>query len=186
MANGRVPKMPRCIDYNPFDCDLYIGCSSASLYRLNLEKGRFLRSYGLHSESCNDTLVDPYSNCLFAGGDSGVLDLIDFRESNAQGSVGLSEGVTCLSPSPSPFEFYVGTEGGKVFLFDIRHSKPLVTKTHPYEFPIRSIEWHASAQKLVTVDKKSVRVTEKGSDELFFMFEPKHEINNLKSRRPAY
>lgn len=172
--------MPRCIDYNPFNCDLYIGCSSPSLYRLNLEKGRFLRSYALSSNSCNSTLVNPALNCLFSGGDSGVLDLIDFREPDSQGSFSLSEGITCLSASSNPFEFYVGTKQGKVHLFDIRHSQPIVSKQHPYEFPILSIEWHSSG-KLVSVDKKCVRVTEKNSDDLFFMYEPKHEINNLKS-----
>lgn len=181
LINKRVPKMPRCIDYNPYNCDLYIGCSSQSLYRLNLEKGRFLRSYNLNSNSCNTTLVNPSLNCLFSGGDSGALDLIDFREPDTQGNVMLTEGITCLNSSPNPFEFYVGTKNGKVHLFDIRHSKPLVSKQHPYEFPILSVEWHYSAKKLVSVDKKCVRVTEKDSDELFFMYEPKHEINNLQS-----
>jgi WD40 repeat protein len=110
------------------------------------------------------------------------LDLIDFRAADAQGNMKLAEGISCLTASPNPYEFYLGTKQGKVHLFDIRHSQPLVTKEHPYEFPILSIEWHSSAQKLVSVDKKSIRVTEKDSDELFFMFEPKHEINNLKSK----
>lgn len=178
----RVPKMPRCINYNRFNCDLYIGCSSPSLYRLNLEKGRFLRSYDLSSNSCNATLVSASLNCLFSGGDSGALDLIDFREPDSQGSFSLSESITCLSESSNPFEFYVGTKQGKVHLFDIRHSQPVVSKQHPYEFPILSVEWHSSAKKLVSVDKKCVRVTEKNSEDLFFMYEPKHEINNLQSK----
>jgi ribosome biogenesis protein ENP2 len=181
----RVPKMPRCIDYNPFNCDLYIGCSSSSLYRLNLEKGRFLQSYSLSSDSCNKTLLNPGLNCLLAGGDSGDLDIIDLRVEGVQGSMGLSQSISCLSKSPNPFEFYVGTGAGVVHLFDIRHSSPILTKHHPYEFPILSIEWHSLAKKLVSVDKKCIRVTEKDSEDLFFMYEPKYEINNLKSKNFA-
>ena len=174
--------MPRCVDFNPFDCDLYIGGSSHSLFRLNLEKGRFLRSYSLSGDSCNDTLVSAPLSCLFTAGDSGHLDLFDFRSSALQGTFNLSQPVSCLSASANPFEFYAGTTHGKVHLFDVRHPQPLLTKEHPYEFPILSIQWHSSAQKLVSVDKKCVRVTEKQSEDLFFMYEPKHEINDLKSR----
>jgi ribosome biogenesis protein ENP2 len=126
--------------------------------------------------------MNPNLNCLFAGSDSGDLDIIDFRAENAQGNVKISQSITCLNSSSNPFEFYLGTGQGMVHLFDIRHSKPILTKEHPYEFPILSIEWHSLAKKLVSVDKKCIRVTEKDSQDLFFMYEPKYEINNLKSK----
>lgn len=175
--------MPRCISYNPFNCDLYIGCSSSSLYRLNLEAGRFMRSYQLTSTSTNKVIQNNFLNCIYAGGDNGVLDLVDFRDHSCQGRVIINKGqnITALSQFDNPYEFYAGSEEGLVALYDIRTNKPVLQKQHPYFFAINSIEFHSTAKKLITSDKKCIRVTEPNSDELFFMYEPKHEINNLKS-----
>lgn len=175
--------MPRCLTYNPFNCDLYIGSSSSSLYRLNLEVGKFQKSFGLSSECSNKILLNPYLNCIYSGGENGVIDLIDFRQEELCGSVKVNEGqtITAMNQFSNAYEFFVGSDEGLVYLYDIRSDKPVMRKEHPYGFPINSIEMHPLTKQLITTDKKCIRVSEKDSDELFFMYEPKHDINNLTS-----
>ena len=176
--------MPRCVEYNMFNCDLLIGCSSSLLYRLNLESGRFNSSYKLMSESSNSIVVHESLNCLFSGGDEGVISLIDLRTEKSQGCFRANRGqnVTKLAKFDHEFEFYVGSDEGMVSLYDVRHDRPVLTKQNPYFLPIVSICKHEEAQKLIVVDKKCIRVTELGKDELFFMYEPKHEISQLTSK----
>lgn len=175
--------MPRCIDYNPYNCDLLIGCSSSSLHRLNLEAGRFQTPYKLPSTSANTISQNPTLNCLFSGGDEGVISLIDLRTDKPAGSfiANCGQNITRIEKFDHDYEFYVGGQEGMTSLYDVRHDRPVLTKQNPYFLPIVSICRHEEAGKLIVVDKKCVRVTELGSDELFFMYEPKYEINHLTS-----
>lgn len=76
----RMPRMPRDMDYNPFTCDLFVSASDQDIYRLNLEEGRFMSSFKSSSEGVNKLLFHSGLELLFAGSQSGKLDVFDYRQ----------------------------------------------------------------------------------------------------------
>lgn len=75
----RVPKCPRDMAFNPFTCDLLVSASSDEIYRLNLEEGRFLSNLKVSTPGINALQFNSKLNVLLAAGNSGVLNIIDYR-----------------------------------------------------------------------------------------------------------
>jgi len=69
--------------------------------------------------------------------------------------------VTAVEFEPTQaLQVAVGTEKGKVLAYDMRYPVPMYTLNHHYKFPIKSIKYHAHSRKLLTADKKIVKIWE--------------------------
>ena len=74
----------------------------------------------------------------------------------------------------------VGTEKGKVLAYDMRYPVPLYTLNHHYRFPIKSIRYHTASRKLLTADKKIIKIWDQQSGNLFTNIEPKAHVNDVE------
>jgi len=52
----------------------------------------------------------------------------------------------------------IGTEKGKVLLYDMRYPVPVYTLNHHYRKPIKQIAFHTTSRKILTVDQKIVKI----------------------------
>ena len=78
-------------------------------------------------------------------------------------------------------QFSLGTEKGKVLSFDMRYPVPLYTLTHHYKCPIKSIKYHAKSRKLLTVDKKIIKIWDQQTGDLYTNIEPKAHVNDVET-----
>jgi ribosome biogenesis protein ENP2 len=65
-------------------------------------------------------------------------------------------------------------------LYDMRYPLPMNTFNHHYKLPIQQIKFHAGSRKVLTCDKKIIKVYDKDSGKLFTNVEPKTPINDLE------
>lgn len=75
----RVPKIPRCSYYDEFSAELFVGCSSNSVYRLNLDEGSFVANLDTIEHGTNSIIYNPYLELLLLGCDKGSIELVDMR-----------------------------------------------------------------------------------------------------------
>ena len=73
----------------------------------------------------------------------------------------------------------VGTEKGKVIQYDMRYPIPIRTFTHHYRLPIKQIKFHSS-KRLLTMDKKIIKIWNQNDGSLMTNIEPKAEINDIE------
>jgi ribosome biogenesis protein ENP2 len=74
----------------------------------------------------------------------------------------------------------VGTNNGKVMLYDMRYPLPMLTLTHHYRLPINQIRFHEASRKILTSDRKIIKVYDKNDGKLFTNIEPKSAINDIE------
>jgi ribosome biogenesis protein ENP2 len=74
----------------------------------------------------------------------------------------------------------VGTEKGKVIKYDMRYPIPMQTFTHHYRLPIKQIKFHEQAKKMLTCDRKIIKIWNQEDGSLFTNIEPKAEINDIE------
>jgi len=142
-------------------------------FRLNLEVGRFMRSYeidvggddvttvgggalqgGIGAGAVNTGAIAEHSHGLLAFGTSiGTVEYWDSRSRNRVGILsappdafeGKSE-ITALTFPSSGLEVAVGDSNGIVQLYDLRSPKPLLRKDQGYGYPIKNIIYLDGAQ----------------------------------------
>jgi ribosome biogenesis protein ENP2 len=135
-------------------------------YRLNLEVGRFMRSYevdvggddaatvgsgplqgGINAGAVNTGAIAEDSHNLLAFGTS--LGTVEFWDSRSRNRVGILsapqdafEGraeISAMTYHRSGLELAVGNSNGLVHLYDLRSPQPLLKKDQGYGFPIKNI-----------------------------------------------
>lgn len=182
----RVPKMPRCLEYNPHNCDLLVGCSDSEVFRLNLEEGKFASSMKTSSEGINKLLYHPNLDLLFTGGSEGVLDVFDYhtRQPTSKFQVFDGEQITAIQKD-GDLTLVLGSSEGQVKLFDLRYPTPFQVKQHPYMVPINDIVFHDKAGKMIISDEKSIRIYDKSTGGLYTTVESKFKINGVKTYRDS-
>jgi len=74
----------------------------------------------------------------------------------------------------------IGTAKGKVLLYDMRYPVPIYTLTHHYRMPINSINVHTAAGKLITSDRKIIKIYNHVDGSLFTNIEPKCQVNDVE------
>jgi ribosome biogenesis protein ENP2 len=74
----------------------------------------------------------------------------------------------------------VGTESGKVNVYDLRNPNPLYTINHSYKLPIKKIKFHEHSQNIITVDKKLAKFSNCKNGKVFTNIETKHDINDFE------
>ena len=135
-------------------------------FRLNLEVGRFMRSYDVDVDggdaptaasrplqghidagAVNTGAIAEESHNLLAFGTS--LGTVEFCDSRSRSRVGILSSphlafqarpeTTALTFAPSGVELAVGDSHGLVHLYDLRSPTPLLKKDQGYGFPIKNI-----------------------------------------------
>lgn len=65
-------------------------------------------------------------------------------------------------------------------MYDMRYPVPIYTLSHHYRMPIKSIRFHKSSKKLLTCDKKIIKIFNQNDGSLFTNIEPKANINDIE------
>jgi ribosome biogenesis protein ENP2 len=135
-------------------------------YRLNLEVGRFMRSYevdvggddvttagsgslqgGINAGAVNTGAIAEDSHNLLAFGTSiGTIEFWDSRSRNRVGILSAPQNdfegraeISAMTYHRSGLELAVGNSNGLVHLYDLRSPQPLLKKDQGYGFPIKNI-----------------------------------------------
>ena len=180
----RIPKFGRDFVFNPHSADIVTVGAGPEIYRLNLGMGRFQSPF---ESSSPELLCIDYSASLglFAvGGNDGRVEFWDAEQKNKAHEmtqlpgVGDSE-ITSLQFEPTnALQVAIGTEKGKVLLYDMRYPVPIYTLTHHYRMPIQSIKFHN--KKLLTCDRKIIKIFNQFDGSLFTNIEPSVQINDVE------
>lgn len=168
----RIPRFGRDLVYDRHSAEALIPSvgvnqeGSGEVYRLNLEVGRFMKSYeidvggddmttagagslqgGINAGSVNCGSIAETSHNLLAFGTSlGTVEFWDPRSRNRVGILsapndafeGRSE-ISALQFNPSGLELATGNSSGLVHLYDLRSPVPLLKKDQGYGYAIQNI-----------------------------------------------
>ncbi|EDQ90796.1 uncharacterized protein MONBRDRAFT_23822 [Monosiga brevicollis MX1] len=190
----RTPKNGRSIAYNHETCDLYVGATGPEIYRINLEQGRFLKSWTTQAPAVNKVLINDYYGMLAAGTTLGMVECFDPRARERIGVLDVTRGLSARAqrqlkgqiPAISTMTFMqdnltlgVGTTGGQVLLYDIRAAEPVLTKDHSYGLPIKRIVHHAASDSVLAADQKVIKIWKRESGEAITAIEADADINDM-------
>lgn len=182
----RIPTFGRSMAYEPTTCELLLAAKGNSIYRVNLEEGRFSEPWtfettGAASATC--IAVDPSHPMASVGCDDGIVRFWDNRSpdtlikpflkldvKSAAKGYGYFEQeygipatrepfeISCIAHDPSSLYIATGTAGGLVALYDIRSSKPLHIKEHKHGLPIHTVRFHSGSGMLLSGDEKIIKL----------------------------
>ena len=192
---ARIPKFGRDLVYHKPSCDLVVGGVGSEAYRLNLDQGRFLQSYNTSATALNSCNVNPMHQFLSFGTAEGTVECWDPRQRKRIGILdvapsvvgyagvdvlgGEAPEVTAVRYGSDGLSMAVGTSSGHVVMYDIRSDKPLFFKDHQYGYPIKDIKFHKQSGKVLSADKKVVKIWDQRSGDIFTSIEPEHDINDM-------
>jgi ribosome biogenesis protein ENP2 len=189
----RVPKCGRDLSYHFPSCDLFIVGSSHEAWRLNLERGTFLKSFETDLPEINTSTINPAHQLLAFGGSNGVVEFWDHRSKNRITTLDIGTSVvksidsslldtlpqcTSLAFDNDGLGMVVGTSTGQVVSYDLRRPTPLLLKDHQYGYPIKSLLYHSSGNVL-SADTKICKIWNKSSGKVFTSVEAAHDINDI-------
>lgn len=188
---SRIPKFGRSMAYNASNCDLLVGASGNELYRLNLDKGRFLNPYVLDTTGgVNSVDINPVHGLVTAGLEDGTVEFWDprSRQRAAKLFVGdqLNENVeiTATSFRNDGLNFACGTSNGKSLIYDLRTSTPSIIKDQGYGYGIKKIIWldenSSDSDKILTTDKRIAKIWDRNDGKPFASMEPSVDINDVE------
>lgn len=189
----RIPKFGRDMCYHRENCEIYVAASGSDVYRVNLDQGRFLAPLELSASAANVVKLNPIHQLLGVGCDDGTVECWDSRSHRR---VGLLDGiaayaggvprddevpvqVTALEFDDDGLTFGVGTSNGHCLLYDLRSSKPLLTKSHQYGLPILDLKFHDYARKVVSTDAKVIKIWDKRDGAIFTNVETPAEVRDV-------
>ena len=183
----RTPKQGRDVCYSENTGDLCVVGSSNEVWRLNLEQGRFLQPLESSCEALNVCGISPTHGLFAAGSGDGEIECFDLRARKSCAAIRVTEtddegGVTSLRFDPNGLQMAVGSEGGYIRLYDLRSSRPLLVKDHMNGLPIVDIKYHTTVdgvRRLITTDKKIVKVWDEKTGSPYTSIEPGYEINDI-------
>lgn len=180
----RVPKFGRTISYQANTCDLFVGSAGDEIYRLNLEIGKFREPYKLDFNGCNKMHLNPMHQLLACGGESSCCQFFDPRMKKTVALLNIygDVDVTALKFDLDGLTLGIGTSSGICYIYDIRSSKPVLTKEHQYGEPIVDISFHNSSRHILSTDKKLIKIwqrDEPNQGKVMTNIETPADINNV-------
>ncbi|XP_074650381.1 nucleolar protein 10-like [Tubulanus polymorphus] len=189
----RVPKFGRDIAYLESTCEVYVVGVSPEIYRMNLEQGRFMNSIKTEAKEINCCEFNPDHYLFSCGTSEGKVECWDPRDRTRAGILDCAEAVAAMDEDikhvpaikslkyRDALNFAVGTDTGQILLYDIRSSKPLVTKDHMYGLPIKSLEFHRAGglDLVMSMDKKILKLWSRQTGKAFTSIEPGTDLNDL-------
>ncbi|CAN6605396.1 ribosome biogenesis protein Enp2p [Trichomonascus vanleenenianus] len=188
-TRSRIPKEGRALSYNSQNCDMYIAASSSELYRLNIDQGRFMAPFELASEGANCLDINSCHGLVSCGMEDGTVEFWDPRarrraaQISSSGNGGIGGGITAVSYKPGDaLSFAVGTHEGETLLYDLRSPAPLLRKDQGYGFPVHSIRWidtQGAPNKILSADKKIVKIWDAANGDPYASCQPSVDINDV-------
>ncbi|KAG9254675.1 WD repeat protein [Emericellopsis atlantica] len=203
----RLPRYGRGIVYDRLSTEALVpsvGLDSdgkGEVFRLNLEMGRFMRSYqvdvggddeltggglqgGIGVGSVNTAAIAEESHNLLAFGTSlGSVEFWDPRSKSRVAVLAGQEGeITALDFSSSGLSLATGSSTGMMQIFDMRRPTPLLRKDHGYGFPVKKlIHMTTSSQekKVLSSDKRIIKIWDEADGEPWTSVEPVVDINDV-------
>ncbi|KPM37397.1 Ribosome biogenesis protein enp2 [Neonectria ditissima] len=203
----RLPRYGRDLVYDRHSTEALIpavgldGDGKGEVFRLNLELGRFMKSYqisvgeddemtggglqgGIGVGSVNVAAVAENTHNLLAFGTSlGTVEFWDPRSKSRVALLGCHEGeVTALDFSPSGLSLITGSSSGMMQIFDMRRPVPLLKKDQGYGFPIQKLIHMTTAsheKKILSADKRIIKVWDESNGDPWTSVEPIVDINDV-------
>ncbi|KAL6709887.1 Small ribosomal subunit biogenesis [Coniothyrium glycines] len=214
---SRIPRYGRDLIYDRRSAECLVPSAGVNAqgmgeaFRLNLEVGRFMRSYevdvggdetgtlqgGIDAGAVNTGAIAEDSHNLLAFGTSiGTVEFWDSRSRNRVGILsppqdtfaGRSE-ITALTFPRSGLELAVGDSNGLVHLYDLRSPTPTLKKDQGYGFAIKNIIYldsstssrgHTAEPKILTADKKVIKLWDPRDGTAWTSMEPAVDLNHVE------
>lgn len=153
---------------------------------------------GIRAGAVNCAAVAEESHGLMAFGTSlGTVEFWDSRSRNRVSALGpptsildtgqdMRPAVTALEFHPSGLQLATGTDTGLVHTYDMRSPVPLFRKSQGYDAPIQTLKYLTSSsstrnaissEKLLSSDRKSVKIYDTNSGDLWTSVEPAVDLN---------
>ncbi|KAK3245059.1 hypothetical protein CYMTET_45354, partial [Cymbomonas tetramitiformis] len=177
----RTPRQGRDLAYCPETCDLFVVGSSPEMYRINLEQGRFMSPVVSKSQAINCCGISPIHGLMATGGEDGLLECWDPRSRESIGELDIAGGAAITAvrfDDETGMNLAAGNKEGIVQLFDIRSSKPMITKDHMNGVRIVDIKFHAvgmkdlGSRKVVSTDTRSAKIWDTATGNNFTVTPP--------------
>ncbi|SPO04865.1 probable nucleolar protein 10 [Cephalotrichum gorgonifer] len=201
----RVPRYGRDIIYDRHSTEALIPAvgydadGHGEVFRMNLEQGRFMRSYqidigeaqageglqgGIDAGCVNVAAIAETTHNLLAFGTS--IGTVEFWDPRSKARVARLAGqngqVTALDFSPTGLSIATGSSNGIIQLFDLRRPVPLLTKDQGYGFAVHKLIHMTTAsqeKKILSADKKIIKIWDEADGEPWTSAEPEVDINDV-------
>ncbi|KAB5566492.1 WD40-repeat-containing domain protein [Coniochaeta sp. 2T2.1] len=202
----RLPRYGRDLVYDRFSAEALIPAAGldpekkvGEVFRLNVELGRFMKSYevdvgededgaGLQGSigvGCvNVAAVAEGTHGLLSFGTSiGTVEFWDPRSKSRVAVLGGHDGeVTALDFSQNGLSLATGTSTGMVQIFDLRRPVPLLKKDQGYGYAIKNLihlETSSHEKKILSADKKIIKIWDEETGDPWTSIEPIVDLNHV-------
>ncbi|KNG50792.1 nucleolar protein 10 [Stemphylium lycopersici] len=211
---SRIPRYGRDLIYDRRSAECLVPAvgvnaeGAGECFRLNLEVGRFMRSYevdvggddgvtgglqgGIDAGAVNTGAIAEQTHGLLALGTS--IGTVEYFDSRSRTRVGILSSprdawearpeTTALSFSPTGLEIAVGDSNGITRLYDLRSPKPLLKKDQGYGFPIKNIIYLDGAQtpepKILTADQRVIKIWDAKDGTPWTSVQPSVDLNHVE------
>ncbi|TVY24973.1 Ribosome biogenesis protein [Lachnellula hyalina] len=205
----RLPRYGRDLIYDKQSAEALVPSvgvnadGSGEVYRLNLEIGRFMKSYevdvggddlasagggalqgGINTGSVNTAAIAEESHNLLAFGTS--IGTVEFWDPRSKARVGILSGqegeITALDFDRSGISLATGSSEGLVQIYDLRRPVPILRKDQGYGYPIKTlIHMTTSSQekKILSADKRIIKLWDEADGKAWTSVEPAVDINSV-------
>lgn len=197
----RIPRFGRDLAYHYPSCDLLVVGASNEVYRLNLQQGQYLNSLNTDMPGINAASINPAHELFIFGGEDGMIEFWDPRSRASVRKLNVAQSlvqhpsytdtdalksieITKLVHGFDGLSLAVGTSTGQVLMYDLRSNQPRLVKDHMYNTPIVGIDFYVGnggvgEAKMVTADRKSVKIWSRETGKPYAAIEPDTDINDL-------
>ncbi|CAK7566500.1 MAG: Small ribosomal subunit bioproteinsis [Sporothrix epigloea] len=202
----RIPRFGRDIVYDRRSTDILVPAAGldsdgfGEVFRLNLELGRFQRSYQIDVGSddgverglqgsigvgcVNTAAIAEQSHGLSAFGTSlGTVEFWDTRSRARVATLQSHDGeITALDFSRSGLSLSTGSSTGIVQIYDLRRPAPLLTKDLGFGSPVNNLIHMTTAsdeKMLLASDKRAIKIFDFNTGDPWATIEPEVEINSV-------
>lgn len=180
----RVPKFGRELAYYQPNAELLIGQSGPEVCRFSLDEGRFLAPYatGLGDVTSLSCATETH-HMVALGGSRSAVECWDPRARSCCGLVHLPPSDAGHLTAVTKIQFIgglklaTGTDDGRVVLYDMRQTRPLVVRDHMYEKPINQIMYNEQNNWIISTCSKSMKVWDAETGKPKTAIEPPAKIN---------
>jgi len=187
LYSTRIPHYGRDLAYHYPSCDTYIASSSNSLYRLNLDQGRFLNPLDVSSarDSVNCVQINPAHQLIACATDKGTVELFDPRKKRRLAILDTNipneqYGLSALSFRQDGLKFAVGTTTGYSIVYDLRSPKPLLRRDQGYGLAMKSLHFLDMSENLLSADSKIIKIWNHNTAQPIVNVEPPVKIHAVE------
>lgn len=192
----RIPKPGRDFCYDYQNCNIFSCGASCDIFNLNLDIGAFEDSLTSDKEGFNSCVTNSDIQLTLGGSVEGTIECWDSRVSHTE--VIKSLDCSIFSPYQSNSELdipaittmkfkdhlnlAVGTQTGQVLLFDLRTNKPYTIKDHYFGLPIKTVDFHRTANEfdlVLSQDEKVLKLWDRNDGETFTAIQPEKDLNSF-------